>query len=140
MGHGENPLSKRLPEHLRTKRGRDRLKRLRSAANALSAYFGVPVYLVGSALLDANEEPRDWDIRFSIPEPDFKRRYGSPAAWSDEGRTGRYTRVRWSWSDEMVKQSKNLSARTALNCDVQGYPEGHFRAYRNLPRLRLDTR
>lgn len=133
-------IVKRLPEHLRTKRGRERLDRLRNCANALRGYFGVPVYLVGSALLDANEEPRDWDLRLSLPEADFKRRFGSPDAWNEEGRTGKYTRVRWSWSDEMVKQSKNSSARTALNCDVQAYPEKHFRAYRNLPRLRLDTR
>lgn len=131
----------KVPEHLRSKLGRARLKRLRAQANGLRAYYGVPIYLVGSALQDANEDPRDWDIRIMLPDARFQKRFGSRKSWETEGATGEYTKIRWRWSDECVKHSKVLSSRTGLNCDVQIFPASYARErFPKLPKLQLDTR
>jgi hypothetical protein len=116
------------------------MQRLRMEANGLRGLYGVPVYLVGSALMDANEKPRDWDFRITLSDADFATRYGDPKAWVDEGRTGKWTDVRWRWSDDCVKQSKVASSRLQLNCDVQVYPASYAKAFAGKPRLRLDTR
>jgi len=130
----------KAPAHLRTPRGKERLKRLRAFANALRGRYGVPIYLCGSALLDVNEEPRDWDMRAALDEADFARFYGDANQWEQDGRTGAWTSVRWKWSDDMVKQSRDGYRRTLMNIDFQVYPAKHAAAYKNLPRFRLDTR
>lgn len=135
-------MTRRLPEHLRTKEGRERLKALRTQANGLRGILGEPVYLCGSALMDFNKEPRDWDIRVTLTDAHFKRKFGDPKEWQQQGSTGKWTQVRWRWSDFCVKQSQRFSRWTGLNCDVQVYPMFHVKAmrYEKAPRLRLDTR
>lgn len=132
-------MSRRLPEHLRTERGRKRLRELRRVATAFYGRYGAPVYLVGSALLDCNARPRDWDVRINLPDDDFTRMFGSVAAWEEQGNTGLWTDVRHHWSQECVKGSKEFYYRTGLNVDFQVYPETYaLGVYRKRPRLRLD--
>ena len=114
--------------------------RLRAEANGLRGLYGVPVYLVGSALLDSNEQPRDWDVRLTLSDAEFARRYGNPERWETEGGDGQWTKVRWRWSDDCVKQSQRASANSGVLVDVQIYPERYVRRFSGKPRLRLDTR
>jgi hypothetical protein len=115
-------------------------RRLRAEANGLRGLYGASVYLVGSALLDCNERPRDWDIRITISDEQFQRRYGSPERWQFEGGDGQWTSVRWRWSDDCVKQSRQCSINTGLLVDVQVYPISYEGRFTGKPRLRLDTR
>jgi hypothetical protein len=113
---------------------------LRAEANALRGLYGVPVYLVGSALFDANPQPRDWDIRLTLPDDRFKRRYGDAEQWEFEGGDGHWTAIRWRWSDDCVKQSQRLTSNLGVLVDVQIYPERYAKRFRGRHRLRLDTR
>lgn len=133
------PVTRRIPAHLRDKTGRVRLRALRRFGNRIAAFYRVPVYLCGSALLDFNAAPRDWDVRITLSDLEFRRRFGDAQAWEAEGRSGVYTQVRWGWSDRCVKDSKDGYNVTGLNVDCQIYPESHARHYRNRPRLRLDS-
>jgi hypothetical protein len=129
----------RLPAHLRRN---PLLTRLRREANGLRGLYGVPVLLAGSALLDANSDPRDWDIRLTIEDDDFRRRYGDPEQWHRDGASGNWTRVRWRWSDDCVRRSKNLSAALGVLVDFQVYPRSYVKriGYNREPVMRLDTR
>jgi hypothetical protein len=133
-------LQRRWPEHLRGKDKARRRKKLRTEGNGLRGLYGVPVFLCGSALLDANAEPRDWDIRITLPDAAFARRYGPVEQWEAEGLTGQYTKIRWRWSDDCVKQSKHAASLTGLNVDVQVYPASYAAHFKHRPRFRLDTR
>lgn len=130
----------RLPKHLLANKGR--LFKLRKFANSIRAFYGLPVYLCGSALLENNPEPRDWDIRLEMPDKDFALRFGDPKKWRDEGFTGEYTRIRWGWSDECVKRTKSAWRETGLNIDFQIYPRVYCKelGYDRQPKARLDTR
>jgi len=129
---------RRWPAHLR---GNPHLrKKLRREANFLRAFYGMPVYLVGSALIDSNADPRDWDIRIVLDDPQFRRRYGDPDDWYHQGQTGAWTRVRWRWSDDCVKQSKRSSAVLGVNVDLQIHPRVMAEAFKYQHRFRLDTR
>lgn len=130
-------MKRPIPDHVQ-----NRLKALRRWANGLRGYYGAPIYLVGSALSGSNPSPRDWDVRVTLADQDFARRFGDVEKWEDEGGTGKWTTIRWRWSDECVKNSKQGSAHTGLNIDFQIYPRPHVRRFyrANLPRLKLDTR
>lgn len=128
---------RRAPEHLR--RNRDRLRLMRRRAREIARFYCVPVWLCGSALLDCNAKPRDWDIRLTLPDDDFARRYGDPEKWEREGSTGEWTDVRWRWSNDCVKRSKQESLALGLNIDLQIYPASHAIVYRYEPRYRLDV-
>lgn len=130
----------KLPAHLRTKQGRIRLAALRRWASRVRGFWGEPVYLCGSALLDFNADPRDWDIRVCLEDDDFGRRFGPVGDWNQEGLTGKWGRTRFRWSDRCVKDSKDAARHTGLNIDFQVYPASHWPHYRGKPRLRLDTR
>lgn len=138
----------RLPAHLRPGGENGILRQmLRRRANAERGLLGVPIYLCGSALLDFNTKPRDWDIRIRLSDREFSRRYADGrkdgvSAWITEAQTGEWTAIRWRWSDDCVKRSKDWSRHCmGLNFDVQIYPATHWKAlYRHSPRLRLDTR
>jgi hypothetical protein len=120
---------------------RERWQSLRLIGNRMRGLYGVPVFLVGSALRQDNDDPRDIDIRMMLSESDFARRYGDPQKWSDEGSTGRWTRIRWRWSDDCVKLSRDAWAHTRLNCDVQVYPKRHADLlYKKKRRVRIDSR
>lgn len=116
------------------------LWRLRRWANRLRGRYGVPIYLCGSALREDNPDPRDWDVRIMLPDVLFALHFGPVDQWRDEGCTGQWTRTRFRWSDQCVKDDKDFAAWVQLNGDVQIYPESHAATmYAGLPRLRLDT-
>jgi hypothetical protein len=129
-----------IPRHLADGEGAHRLYLLQRWANALRGRYGVPVYLCGSALRDDNADPRDWDVRLRIPAARFRAMYGDPAQWCREGDTGQWTRVRWRWSDDCVKVTKEGWKQTRLNIDFQAYPPAMWNKFLDEPRLRLDTR
>lgn len=127
-----------LPAHLAA--NPVRVAQLRRWANRLRGRYGVPLYLVGSALRDDNPDPRDWDIRMMLPDDDFAVRFGPVAEWRHEGNTGDWTRTRFRWSDQCVKDTKDAVAWTHLNVDFQIYAESHAAdLYAGKPRLRLDS-
>jgi len=106
-------------------------------ARGLRGYYGEPVYLCGSALLDCNADPRDWDVRIGLRDADFKRRYGNPDEFRKNQSSGNWTRVNWRWSYDCVKQSKDSYNRTQLNVDLQTQTWRTWRAYRHMPRFQL---
>ena len=126
-----------IPEHVKKY-----LPELQRWANRVRGLYGTPVYLVGSALTGSKPNPRDWDIRISMPDADFKIRFGDPTQWEREGNTGQWTALRWKWSDECVKQTKDAWRYTGLNVDFQIYPASHVRRLypKVFPKLRIDTR
>lgn len=123
---------------LRELHGTQRFVALQRLANNLFDRFHRPVYLVGSAL--RKSDPRDYDLRIRIDIPQFRVRFGDPERWRQEGRTGQYTCVRWRWSDECVKRTRQGWRETRLNVDVQLYPPAEWARYQKEPRVRLDTR
>ena len=137
----------RLPEHLRGRKN-PRMWVLRRFANAQRGLYGQPVYLCGSALLDGNAHPRDWDIRIVLPDDQFALRYGNGrnaeyvvGRWVGEALDGAWTAIRWRWSDDCVKHSLQGCRDTGLNIDFQVYPASHAKAlYKSKPKIRLDTR
>lgn len=150
------------PAHLRERT--HILRRLQDWANGMRTLFGATVWLCGSALEDTNTDPRDWDIRITLSDRAFALRYGGALAktlrvakvkgrrpvvsyeamwrWIEEGGSGRWSSIRWRWSDEMVRQSLKGSAHTGLVIDLQVYPRKHvwIHGYDEKPRMRLDTR
>jgi hypothetical protein len=116
------------------------MHRLHAEANGIRGLYGVPVYLCGSALMDTNEKPRDWDFRITLADADFEMRYGVVDEWVKQGQSGYWTDVRWRWSDDCVKRSKAASAHLGLNVDFQAYPASYAKRFKGQPRLRLDTR
>lgn len=120
---------------------KNELLRLQQWANTISGYYGVPVYLCGSALLKKN--PRDYDIRICLDDRDFVVRYGSSTdleKWCAEKALGMWDHSHWAWSDDCVKRTKNGWAETQRNIDFQIQPEYQWDMYKKLPRVRLDTR
>jgi len=118
-----------------------RWRLIRRWANGVRALYGVPIWLCGSALKWGNADPRDYDVRLELPADDFRRRYGDPVEWETQGGSGLWTRVRWRWSDDCLKMSREGYARTTLNIDFQVYPLAYARRmYRGERRVRLDTR
>lgn len=116
------------------------LGRLRAWADGIAGFYGAPVYLVGSALQDHNEHPRDWDIRVEMPDDDFSARFGSVEAWTTEAVTGQWGECRWRWSAECVKRTRDAWRWAMVNVDFQIYPLTHAeRAYGKMPKLRLDS-
>jgi hypothetical protein len=128
------------------------LAMLRRFGNFMSALFGAPVYLVGSALREGNTDPRDWDLRLCLSDVDFVLRYQTGdglvpkgtrsviEAWASQRRSGNFERLYWRWADEMVRYSNVGRRQTLLNIDLQVYPASYWAEYEGRPRLRLDTR
>lgn len=134
----EIPIPEGCPAHLRERT--DRLVLLQRWANGIAGFYGVPVYLCGSALRDDNVDPRDWDVRLCLPDRDFTVRYGDVAAWVSQGQTGAWERPRWRWSEDCVKRTHEAWQQTKLNVDFQVYPEPYWDSFGDQPRVRLDTR
>lgn len=124
------------PQHLRENHGNRFL--LMRWANFVRGYYGVPVYLVGSALLDFNSRPRDWDVRIFIDNEQFARRFGDRDQWEKERTSGMWTDVSWKWSDECVKRSREGAEHTHLNVDFQILPQIMRGTFNTL--LRIDNR
>lgn len=117
------------------------LQRLREWANTISGYYGVPVYLCGSALSKKN--PRDFDVRICLSDGDFIIRYGASAdivEWWGRKALGKWDASHWAWADDCITRSKNGWAETPCNIDFQIYPKHHWDMYDKFPRMRLDTR
>lgn len=136
---------RRWPRHMQgwTKEKVRLRRRLRSHANNVRAYYGEAIFLVGSALLDFNGRPRDWDWRVVLPDADFHRRYGITAKdWMDQGSDGTWSEGRWRWSDDCVKRSKEASGWTGVNVDFQTMPALAERVWgwHKKPRFQLDSR
>lgn len=110
-------------------------------ANGLAAFYSAPVYLVGGALKPGNSDPRDYDIRVILPDSEFRRRYGDPERWKEEGSSGNYSALRWRWSDDCVHKTRQGWRDTRLNIDFQVYPASWDKMlYADKRKLRIDTR
>ena len=112
-------------------------------ANSIRAYYGHPVYLVGSQLTD-KENPRDVDVVCAIPDDEFTLRFGDVNEWMTEGITGQYTEIRWGWADECIKRWKEACIETNLNIDFKIQPMCAFKGYEHIHKLfppyKLDTK
>ncbi len=76
-----------------------------------------------------------------LGDENFATRYGDAEKWMHEGCTGKWTDIRWRWSDDCVRRSKDWAKACNRNIDFQVYPARHWdAAYRDTARLRLDTR
>ena len=129
---------KRWPEHLRGRARAAVRTNLRTFARHLAGYYGQPVYLCGSALIDSNAKPRDWDLRIALPDMNFERRYGCTAkSWDEQGQSGLWGDSRHAWSADCVKQSHSGMDRTLLNCHVQVYPKTYGERFKRYPKLLL---
>jgi predicted nucleotidyltransferase len=108
-------------------------------ANAISAFYGFPVYLVGSQLTKDN--PRDVDVCVVLPDDVFEVRYGNVDKWIDEGASGLYSELRWGWADDVVKKCMHGREATKLEIDLKVIPEKYDKEhYKDLSKYRLDTR
>lgn len=103
---------------------------LQKWADTVFSRFGLPVYLVGSALKDPNQVwVRDIDVRVIMPDDHFAARFGDPK--SDEGK--------WRWAEEMGKQNFWAARQTLMPVDFQVMPDEKAKYYRDDPKLRLDS-
>jgi hypothetical protein len=125
---------KPIPVHVQ-----EELSVLKRWANRLAGHYGAHVYLVGSALEGDNPKPRDWDIRINMSDEDFAVRFGDVDTWTTEGGTGEWTDVRWRWSRECTKTTKDGWHSCGLNIDFQIYPLSHVERVYPFERLQLDT-
>ncbi len=116
------------------------LEKLRSFANEVAIKYNLPVYLCGSALNENNSNPRDWDLRIWMPDSIFKKLFGSPEIWEQEGKTGQWTNIRSGWSDICVKITEDGWEHTQLQLDCQICPLSYSeRAYGKLNKVILNT-
>lgn len=132
------PQRKNMPLHL--KQQQDRWYSLIRFATLSSGLYGVPIYLVGSALQDDNPEPRDWDLRCCFTHKMFEIKFGSVKDYIIESGTGIWTIVSHRWANECVKRTKKAWTETNLNIDFQIQPTYIWKRFKHLPRLRLDMR
>lgn len=145
MSRNSRPIlyPKGCPSHMRDK-NLHVLIRLQSWGNSIRAYYGVPVYLTGSAMRDDNPVPRDWDVRLCLPDARFAAVFGDPEEWKRQGDSGDYTTVRWRWSDECTKRSREGHKATGVNVDFQIYPTLEWVKYlaspSTYPKMQIDTR
>lgn len=132
-------------------RGGDQLIRW---ANAMSGFFGHPVYLVGSQL--TKEKPRDIDIVVVIPDNDFKLRYiaydheycknrhtvtDHVEQWRMRYKTGIYEPSNWLWWDDMCHKSLQGCLYTNSLVDFKVISQFHDdKDYKDTPKLRIDER
>lgn len=111
-------------------------------ANSIRAFYGHPVYLVGSQLTD-KPNPRDVDVVCILPDEEFSLRYGDVNEWRHESCTSQYTEdVYWAWSDDCVKKSLGGMKETGLKIDFRVYPPSTAFWFddQGYPKLKLDTR
>jgi hypothetical protein len=121
------------------------LYKLRKWADILYKYYEQPVYLCGSTL--KSKKHRDVDIRIILPDLEFGCRYGEKSkaienthTWISEGLTGLWNDIRWKWSKDCVKKTRQGWMKTNLNIDFQIYPKSYCGKYKNLLKERIDTK
>lgn len=107
----------------------------------MAARFNAPVFLVGSALVEA--KPRDVDIRIVLPDDAFRKRYGIEV--SDPYRLGPNDggpNVRAYWKD-VAKLGAWVAARHSQNLNVdlqvQAATAANRSQHQGKPKARLDT-
>jgi hypothetical protein len=111
---------------------------LRKFATIMQNIYGSSVFLCGSALLDFNSDPRDWDIRVIIEDSEFERRYGSVSKWNEPPTEDGLNRVRTRWAADCMKRSKKAWEVTGLHIDFQVQPESHVNeVYKTSPKLKI---
>jgi endonuclease YncB( thermonuclease family) len=106
----------------------------------MAGHYRAPVYLCGSAL--GKPDPRDYDLRVTLPDREFEERYGGTVGdWIEQGHTGAWQAVRWAWSADCTKRAKRGRRLTGLNVDFQVYSASYVaERYAEAPRVRLDER
>lgn len=110
---------------------------LEAYAQELAARYGAAIYLVGSALVPANSEPRDWDVRCILPDDVFERAYGPLKEWAQ---VAPFSATRTRWAADCAKQtSLGWSICPGLYIDFQVLPESQCRRDHAKPRVRLDA-
>jgi hypothetical protein len=117
------------------------------ASSVSARYFGLPVYLVGGALVD--KDPRDVDLVVPLPDELFAACYGD-GPWSD-GWVAREVNA-WAasrnwptpaavwrrWARDCAKQSRHLTLLVGRAVDFKTQPEGEFARHAEKARVRLD--
>ena len=112
------------------------LPELKKIGNQMYAYYGGPVYLIGSSL--EKEQAKDIDIRVIVSVEDFERLFGSYDAFISEYQSGDFGLVTWRWAENRLKRCRVLSAQTKQNIDFCCWGENMWNPV--YPHLRLDTR
>lgn len=109
-------------------------------ANMIRAFYGHPIWLVGSQL--GPGIGRDVDVVCVLPDPVFALRYDLPApVWKQELQSGVVGEEFWAWSDDVVKKSEHGMRYTRLPIDFKTQPVSYARQlYSRHLRLQLDTR
>ena len=112
------------------------LPKLTKLANHWYAYYGGPVFLIGSAL--EKEEPRDIDIRVVVTKEDFERLYGKYEDFSKEYVSGEFGPCTWSWVEDRLKRCRLAYAETNANIDFCVFTRDMWDT--TVSKMRLDTR
>ena len=109
-------------------------------ANRMRAYYGHPVYLVGSQLTD-KEIPSDVDVICIIPDNEFQLRFCDVGLWHHEIGTCMFTEKGvWGWSDRCIKDALDGMAHTQMPIDFKVYCQTYANAFKDKPKVRIDTR
>jgi len=119
-----------------TERIKSLMTQLIKIGNQMYAYYGGPVYLVGSSL--NKEDARDVDIRVILSVADFERLYGNYQEFLSEYQSGNFGIVTWRWAEDRLKRCRALSAQIKQNIDFCCWGEDMWDAH--YLHLRLDTR
>jgi hypothetical protein len=95
---------------------------LRPWARQMAARFGYPVLLVGSSL--TVPDPRDVDVRVTLPDEDFASRYGmdwptwTTMLWYNIGEAGPMR----TYANDMATLSREAARVLRLNIDFAVHP------------------
>lgn len=110
------------------------IKRITEVSHALSAlYFGLPVYLVGSGLVES-KDPNDIDVVIPVPDDLFDAMYGVYVAPIDRGTPS----AQWKrWARDCAKQGRELTMVCMKSVDFKTQPKSLFSTIAK-PRRRLD--
>lgn len=123
-------------KHIKGKPYEQFFKGFQMHANSLAMYFGGPVYLVGSALVETR--PRDHDVRVVIGEQDRDRLFGEINGTTVL--TNQWCRAIWEQHYEGLKQSRALQGFASMwRIDLQVQSEAQARRHFAKERLRLDA-
>ena len=106
-------------------------------ANWYAAYYGAPVYLVGSAL--TKERPRDIDVRITLSDEEFWRFYGRPIP-PHEGSKDQQEMQGWQWSQlaDHLKRNRKLGHYGGYPIDFQLQTLAEAKQFEHKERIRLD--
>ena len=118
-------------------------------ANAMSGFYGHPIYLVGSQLTKTN--PRDVDIVCVIPDEEFKLRYIQIyhkehhdieiQQWYSRYMCGLYNESNWLWWRDCHAKSIQGMRNTRQMIDFKVWAESTDKGnFYHKPKLRLDEK